>query len=195
MTAAEASVDTRQALLTVALDRIETVGFCAFSYRDLAEQVGIRTPSIHYHFPTKGDLGVAVIRHAEVEHRSRWEALEREHPDLRDRYRAMIAQAKDFALAKDRMCVFGSLLSDYASLPPEMQGELARIESEYLALHARWLDAGRRAGQLYFPGEPAAMAALILCTFQGVLMQHRACRDLDTSAVLDQVLRLIGVAA
>ncbi len=192
MTAVEASLDTRQALIHAAVDRIETVGFCAFSYRDLSERVGIRTPSIHYHFPTKGDLGVAVIRHAEAEALELYRQVEAQHPDAAARYRAKISHAKEFALKDERMCVFGSLLSDYASLPPEMQQELARIEAWVHATHTRWLDEGRRAGQLYFPGDPASMGALILCTFQGVLMQHRAQRDLRVEGVLDQVLRLIG---
>jgi TetR/AcrR family transcriptional repressor of nem operon len=194
MTAAEASTDTRHALIQAAVDHIETVGFCAFSYRDLAERVGIRTPSIHYHFPTKGDLGVAVIRHAEAEALDRYRQVENEHSDVAARYRAKIGQAKEFALKDGRMCVFGSLLSDYASLPAPMQQELARIEAWVHATHTRWLDEGRRAGQLFFPGDPSAMGALILCTFQGVLMQHRARRDLDVGQVLDQILRLIGAA-
>lgn len=188
------TVDTRQALLLAAVDRIETVGFCGFSYRDLSEQVGIRTASIHYHFPTKTDLGVAVIHHAEQEATELYADLERTHTDVAARYRAKIGYAKEFAIKNNRMCTFGSLLSDYGALPTEMQAELARIERQVHATHTRWLDEGRRAGQVYYPGDPSAMAMLILCTFQGVLMQHRAQRDLDVELVLDQILRLIGAA-
>ena len=51
--------DTRAELLDTAQELVQTGGFNWFSYRDLADRVGIRTPSIHYHFPTKTDLGVA----------------------------------------------------------------------------------------------------------------------------------------
>ncbi len=37
------------------------MGYAAFSYADLSERVGIRKASIHHHFPTKEDLGTAVI--------------------------------------------------------------------------------------------------------------------------------------
>ena len=53
--------DTRRELLDLAETLVRTRGYNGFSYRDLAEQIGIKTASIHYHFPTKGDLGEALI--------------------------------------------------------------------------------------------------------------------------------------
>lgn len=37
-------------------------GFDAVSFRDLAADVGIKSASVHYHFPHKADLGEAVVR-------------------------------------------------------------------------------------------------------------------------------------
>lgn len=48
-------------LLDVAEQRIRTAGFHAVSFRDLAGDLGIKSASVHYHFPKKEDLGVAVI--------------------------------------------------------------------------------------------------------------------------------------
>ena len=36
-------------------------GYSAFSFRDIAEEVGIKSASVHYHYPTKGDLASAVM--------------------------------------------------------------------------------------------------------------------------------------
>ena len=36
-------------------------GFDAVSFRDLATEVGIKSASVHYHFPQKSDLGEAVV--------------------------------------------------------------------------------------------------------------------------------------
>lgn len=42
-------------------------GFDAVSFRDLADAIGIKSASVHYHFPTKADLGKAVVqRYAEA---------------------------------------------------------------------------------------------------------------------------------
>lgn len=42
---------------------IQTRGYNAFSYRDIAQTVRIKTSSIHYYFPNKSDLGKAVVKH------------------------------------------------------------------------------------------------------------------------------------
>jgi hypothetical protein len=44
-------------ILDVALDYIMGRGYKAFSYKDISKEIGIKTSSIHYYFPTKGDLG------------------------------------------------------------------------------------------------------------------------------------------
>ena len=41
-------------------------GYNAVSYRDIAADVGIKSASLHYHFPKKADLGTALVeRYAE----------------------------------------------------------------------------------------------------------------------------------
>jgi TetR/AcrR family transcriptional repressor of nem operon len=40
---------------------IQTRDYSAFSYQDIADRLGIRKASIHEHFPSKTDLGIAVV--------------------------------------------------------------------------------------------------------------------------------------
>ena len=54
--------DTRTQLLDVAQRLVQARSYNAFSFKDLAAEIGIRTASIHYHFRTKGDLGVALMQ-------------------------------------------------------------------------------------------------------------------------------------
>ena len=53
--------DTRSKILDVAETRIRVTGYNGFSFRDIAADVGIKSASVHYHFPTKADLGVKVM--------------------------------------------------------------------------------------------------------------------------------------
>ncbi|MEH6478068.1 MAG: TetR/AcrR family transcriptional regulator [Sneathiella sp.] len=53
-------------ILDVTEDHMRRGGFDAVSFRDIASAVGIKSSSVHYHFPHKSDLGKAVIeRYAE----------------------------------------------------------------------------------------------------------------------------------
>jgi TetR/AcrR family transcriptional repressor of nem operon len=65
--------DIKTAIMDAAQRRIQLGGFGGFSFREIAADVGIKSSSVHYHFPTKDDLGAAVIR--------RWTEKASEHID------------------------------------------------------------------------------------------------------------------
>ncbi len=48
-------------ILDAAERHMRSGGFDAVSFRDLATEVGIKSASVHYHFPQKSDLGEAVV--------------------------------------------------------------------------------------------------------------------------------------
>ena len=51
---------TAAAILDIAQRLIQMRGYNGFSFKDIATSLGIRTASIHYHFPSKADLGVSL---------------------------------------------------------------------------------------------------------------------------------------
>src|SRR6201987_6515356 len=60
-TATKRRSETAEQILELAEMLIQTRGYSAFSYQDIADSLGIRKASIHYHFPSKTDLGIAVV--------------------------------------------------------------------------------------------------------------------------------------
>src|ERR1700721_2376760 len=54
--------DVPTAIMDAAEARMRIGGFNGFSFRDIASDVGIKSSSVHYHFPTKENLAAAVIR-------------------------------------------------------------------------------------------------------------------------------------
>lgn len=53
--------DTKTKIMDTAEGFIVQGGYNAFSFRDIAEAVGIKSASVHYHYPTKADLVSAVM--------------------------------------------------------------------------------------------------------------------------------------
>lgn len=49
-----------QKILETAERMVREGGYNGFSFREIAKEVGIKSSSVHYHFPTKEDLGAAV---------------------------------------------------------------------------------------------------------------------------------------
>lgn len=54
--------NTAERIMDVAEAGMRTGGYNSVSYRDIAAEIGIKSASVHYHFPQKQDLGVAVVR-------------------------------------------------------------------------------------------------------------------------------------
>jgi len=54
-------MSTRSEILVTAELLLRTKGYAAFSYGDLADEVGIKKASVHHHFPTKEGLSIAIV--------------------------------------------------------------------------------------------------------------------------------------
>src|ERR1700733_2401058 len=54
--------DVKTAIMDAAERRMQFGGFGGFSFREIAADVGIKSSSVHYHFPTKENLAAAVVR-------------------------------------------------------------------------------------------------------------------------------------
>src|ERR1700731_169104 len=54
--------ETAEHLMDLAEARICEAGYRGFSFRDLAAEIGIKSASVHHHFPTKATMAAAVAR-------------------------------------------------------------------------------------------------------------------------------------
>jgi AcrR family transcriptional regulator len=59
-------MSTHDSLIELTDTLIQQNGYQGFSYADLADGLGIRKASIHYHFQTKTDLGLAYCEYKEA---------------------------------------------------------------------------------------------------------------------------------
>ena len=57
-----ARTDTRDRILAIADRHLMRRGYHAFSFADIAQELGIKPAAVHYHFPTKPELVIAVIQ-------------------------------------------------------------------------------------------------------------------------------------
>lgn len=55
-------MDSVTRILNIAENRMRQVGYNAVSFRDIATEIGIKSASLHYHFPKKADLGCALVQ-------------------------------------------------------------------------------------------------------------------------------------
>ncbi|MEL6532838.1 MAG: TetR/AcrR family transcriptional regulator [Pseudomonadota bacterium] len=109
--------DRRNAILDVAERLIRSHGYSGFSFREVASAVDIKSASVHYHFPTKPDLAVAVAKRYQERFAERLAAAEARGTDRVSAWRALFHEA----LKQDgKMCLCGILAAQGDSLPAEV---------------------------------------------------------------------------
>jgi len=185
--------NTKTRLLDAAQLLVQTRGHNGYSYRDLAEQVGIRTASIHYHYPTKTDLTVALVRRyreAIVESMANVAVTK---TALSDRMDAVCQAFAETLRCDSRICVSCALAGEYLSLPSEVQTELKELISDSETWIARFLAEGRSRGEIASDVDPVLLARLWYAALQGALVMARASRT-DTLAEVTAVLKQITMS-
>ncbi|MBY3037299.1 TetR/AcrR family transcriptional regulator [Rhizobium laguerreae] len=172
---AKTKTDMREAVMTAAKATVQSHGYNALSFRELAKEVGIKSASVHYHFPTKGDLGAALARRYTEEGAAflaKLLATSKDATWCMDRY----AEIFRSALANDnRMCLCGIMSAELDDLPAEVRIEV----DKFAAMNADWL------GKVLSRAKPTASeqdlrehAMAIFAAIEGAQLVARGCRDI-----------------
>ncbi|MEK4057319.1 MULTISPECIES: TetR/AcrR family transcriptional regulator [Paenibacillus] len=168
--------NTAEAILDTAQSIVQEFGFNGFSYAHIAKIVGIRTPTIHYYFPNKEDLGEALI---ERYHRNFISSLAQVDTETHNN----LEKLRKFILlyggpVKDYCTCMGVMLStDLASLSSKTQEGIAQLFTTNLEWLKRVLEQGRSEGQLKFTGSADVLAHQFLASLQGAQLIARSYRD------------------
>lgn len=116
--------DMKTAIMDAAERRMRAGGFGGFSFREIAADVGIKSSSVHYHFPTKDDLAAAVIRRW-AEHTS--EGIDQEFEKDPDPVRVWTKTFRGTAFSELHMCPCTVLGASSYDLPEQVAMEVKQF--------------------------------------------------------------------
>jgi TetR/AcrR family transcriptional repressor of nem operon len=178
----------RERILDIAQELMTTSGFNAFSYRDISAVLGLRNASIHYHFPTKEDLGVATITRHHRELRESNELLLSAPLDPREKLERAFQVARGITGRARHICLLGIVQAEYESYPESMQACVRELGRYHRRVVCQILDEGLAKGCFRFEGEVEEQATLIITAVQGSLQLARA---LSAPDILERTLRAL----
>ena len=170
------ATDTAQRILDIAERLVQTRGFNGFSYADIAETLEVTKASLHYHFPSKADLGKRLIERYEESFLATLKSIDASGASPRDKLKRYARIYAD-VLRDNRMCLCGMLASDYATLPKAMKDEVRHFFDENEQWLATVLEQGRKAGSLEFKGAARELARSIVGSLEGAMMLARSYGD------------------
>jgi len=167
----------RDQLLEHASVLIRQRGYNGFSYRDLAELVGVKTSSIHYYFPAKDDLVLEVVRLYRERAQTRLAAIDTSLPLVEQAHRYVDPLRNGIEL--NQICLAGMLSAEVLALPDSirslLQGHFQMNEVWIAGLLHR---AEIARGQLY-PVPPPALAKVLYGAIQNGIITARMSGSTD----------------
>jgi len=186
------NANTVDRILDEAEKLVQVRGFNAFSYADISKAVGIQKASLHHHFATKTDLGVALVARYRRVFGGALETIESKEVDAVEQLERYVELYRS-VLRKRRMCMCGMLAADVATLPDPIRASVAEFFSENVAWLTRVLSEGKKRGQLRYDGTAGAMASFIVSSLEGAMLVSRGSGELahldDVAGVLIGNLR------
>jgi len=124
-----------QKILEAAERMVREGGYNAFSFREIAKEVGIKSSSVHYHFPTKADLGAAVAVYYTDKFFKHIGEIDDLALDKKDPIKVYVQAFKNALTNDKRMCLCGMLGAEINGLPPAV-AEQTKI---FFERNIKWL--------------------------------------------------------
>ena len=178
---------TRDEIITVADSLIRERGYNAFSYADISKELNIKNASIHYYFPSKADLGIAVINRAidyfEIEFKT-WEVSS---------YKIQLANmVKIYSEKKEAksICLIGALSAVFHTLTMEMQERLELIARIFLNKLTEVLTLGKAAGEFSFLESPETKASMVQSSLVSSLLLDRVLKNNVFQLIEGEILNI-----
>lgn len=151
---------------------MQSVGYAGLSFRELAASIGISSASVHYHYPSKADLGLALARRYTDRLQAHLAALEQAHPP-RQALAGYVDVFRRVLLLDGRMCLCGMLAAEADAIPAEMRAQVAR----FVEMNVSWASRVLAAAGVDASVAPRAHALTLFASLEGALLVARATGD------------------
>lgn len=178
--------DTRSKILSAAEQMVRSGGYNGFSFREIALSVGIKSASVHHHFPTKESLTLEVARQYEGNF---FEALGEPSPagvDVSTQLNRYCEVFKSAFESSGRACLCGILSNEAEQLPESVREVIIAFVQSNIA----WLEESlSKAGG----GDQAReKAEFIYCALEGAMGVAALQQDIGW---IDRVTKVVCHAA
>lgn len=169
--------NTAQQILEITLGLMIERGYNAFSYADISERMEIRKASIHYHFPTKSDLGRSVVAYYRVMAQQGLNQIDRTTSDPGEKLAIYTENFYRQMKEAQFFCLCTLLATELPTLPESIRDEIEGYFREHTAWFAKLLASGRAQGLFTFGSDATIKAQSVLAAIQGAMIAARAYQD------------------
>ncbi len=164
----------REKLEENALNAVQVGGLKSISFRTMAEEIGIKSSSVHYHFPDKSDLARTLIERYSEEFFRALKDISNKRWKLRSKIKAFIEIFESVA-EENKLCLCGMLAAEVEQLDQSNRALL----SEYFIDTEKWIVQllNEHPDEIISDISPTALARSLLSGLEGALLLDRVVGD------------------
>jgi TetR/AcrR family transcriptional repressor of nem operon len=179
-------MSTREEIIRLGDLLIRDKGYNAFSFYDISKKLKIKNASIHYHFATKTELGVSIVKNHSNKLDTLIESMADKNPLLK--LKAFLS-VYDKIKSEGRVCLVGSLATDLNTVDAKMEKELKGFANKILVWVTEILKEGKIKKMFVFEGSARTKALMIISNMLASLQLSRLTDDKDFYTIQETILK------
>ncbi len=186
--------DTKSVILERAMALLQSKGYDGFSYKDISGPMGVKNAAIHYHYPSKTDLALAMVERYQTILREKTASFMAYGGSAREQLEGFIYFTRNECERDRNICPLGALSVNIDSLDEKVVKALQRFMNDSHKWLTRVLEVGREQGEVTFQGKAEQRAWTLLSVFQGArqLVRLHGFETLD--AIIEQEKAQLGIS-
>jgi len=178
-------MSTRFEIISIGDTLLREKGYNAFSFSDISARLNIKNASVHYHFPTKTALGLAII----AEHQKQFEALKEKNATKSplEKLKAFLS-IYDAAKSQNKICLVGSLATDLYTVEEEIQQHMKRLANDILSWVMLILEEGKRKKIFHFTSATRTKALMVITNMLAAVQLTRLTNQKDFQLIRQEIM-------
>lgn len=177
------TTDTRETIMGLARTTVQQRGYNGLSFREIAKEIGVKSASIHYHFPKKGDLGAALAERYTIDFAKYLDGLLAQSLSQDECIRKYTDVFRTTLQNENRMCLGGMMSAEHEELPDAVKVEVVKFSEMNVAWLVRVLSLNTSPSTTTSAIHSRALA--IFAAIEGAQLVARARHDI---APYDQIV-------
>lgn len=168
--------DTRSKIIQSAETMVRSGGYNGFSFREIATEIGIKSSSVHHHFPTKESLALEVAQRYETLFFSALGDPKAPESNTETLLRTYCDTFHQAFTSSGRACLCGVLSNEAEQLPQSVR----ELISGFVDANIKWLTTAIQRSPNDTPSNEARdKAQLVYCSLEGAMGVAALKQDAD----------------
>lgn len=163
--------NTKDRIVELGRDYMQKIGYQSFNYKQIALELNIKNASIHHYYPSKEDLGLAVIEKDRQDFIYLTQKLKKAKP--MDKLEALITSYEHYFAEGRKLCVISTFSTSFNEITERMQLAASQYAELVLSWIAATLREGQESGEFSFKEPADELANVWMAMMPGALLVGR----------------------